>query len=305
MNSSIRFKTTSLPFLVSLALACFGLLPAARAVNPPPDGGYAGYNTAEGDRALLNLTSGDSNTAIGDSALFRNTTGRANTAAGSFALYLNTTGSGNIAVGINSGFNITGDDNIIIGNFGLEGESRTIRIGVQRSQTKTFIAGISGTPIVGGVGVRVNASGQLGTAPSSVRFKQDIRSMGDASDAVFALRPVTFRYKQQVDPEGSPQFGLVAEEVEKVDPNLIVRDADGRPYSVRYDAVNAMLLNEFLKEHRKNEEQEATIGQLKKELQTNAAHHQKQIDALSAALQKVSAQLALSKAAPQPVLDDQ
>ena len=134
--------------------------------------------------------------------------------------------------------------------------------------------------------VKVSASGQLGVMPSSARFKKDIQAMGDASNALLALKPVTFRYKHQIDPEGIPQFGLVAEDVEKVNPDLVVPDKEGRPYSVRYDQVNAMLLNEFLKEHRKVERLE------------------KQIEALTAGLQKVSAQLELSKSAPQTVLND-
>src|SRR5205823_2379175 len=213
--------------------------------------------------------------------------------------------SNNIALGSNAGTNLTtGNNNIDIGNAGMASESDTIRIGTHATHTKTFIAGISGAAI-GGMEVRVNQNGRLGIEPSSKRFKDEIKPMDRASEAILALKPVTFRYKKEIDADRTPQFGLVAEDVEKVHPDLVVRDAEGKVYTVRYDAVNAMLLNEFLKEHRKNEEQEATIAQLKKELQTNAAHHQKQIDALSAALQKVSAQLELSKAAPQTVLNNQ
>ncbi len=129
--------------------------------------------------------------------------------------------------------------------------------------------------------------------------------MEKTSEAILALKPVTFRYKQELDPNGIPQFGLVAEDVEKVNPDLVARDNEGRPYSVRYEAVNAMLLNEFLKEHRKVEQQETTIAQLKKELQATTTRQQKQIDALTAGLQKVSAQLELSKSAPQTVLNKQ
>ena len=171
----------------------------------------------------------------------------------------------------------------------MAGESSKIRIGRQGTHNGTFIAGISG---VAGTGshVVVNAMGKLGVAASSARFKDDIKPINKASEAIHALKPVTFRYKKEVDPEGVPQFGLVAEEVEKVNPDLVVRDADGEVYTVRYEAVNAMLLNEFLKEHRKNEEQEATI-----------ARQQKQIDALTAGLQKVSAQLEANNRAPQVV----
>jgi seryl-tRNA synthetase len=128
--------------------------------------------------------------------------------------------------------------------------------------------------------------------------------MDRASDLLFALKPVTFHYKKEIDPAGTSQFGLVAEDVEKVNPDLVVRDKGGKPYSVRYDQVNAMLLNEFLKEHRRVEEQQATISELKKELQANAARQQKQIEALTAGLQKVSAQVEASKAAPRTVLSD-
>src|SRR5207249_7811208 len=142
-----------------------------------------------------------------------------------------------------------------------------IRIGSQGTQTKTFIAGINGTAVMGAA-VKVSASGQLGTAPSSARFKEEIRPMDKASEAILALKPVTFRYKKEIDPEATPQFGLVAEDVEKVNPDLVVRNPNGKPYTVRYDAVNAMLLNEFLKEHRHVQEQQATIAQLKKEVET-------------------------------------
>jgi Chaperone of endosialidase len=151
----------------------------------------------------------------------------------------------------------------------------------------TFIAGISGTAVTG-TAVVVSSSGQLGVAPSSKRFKAEIKPMDKASEAILALEPVTFRYKHELDPDGIPQFGLVAEKVEKVNPALVTRDAQGEPYSVRYETVNAMLLNEFLKEHRKVEQLEAT-----------ATKQQKQIEALTVGLQKVSAQLELSKPVPQ------
>jgi hypothetical protein len=190
-------------------------------------------------------------------------------------------------LGHNAGQNLTtGDNNIDIGNQGVAAEANTIRIGTQGTQTATFIAGVSGAGVMGSA-VKVNAAGQLGTAPSSSRFKQNISGMGDTSDALFALRPVTFRYKQGIDPEGIQQFGLVAEEVEKVDANLVVRDANGKPYTVRYDAVNAMLLNEFLKEHRKNEEQQKQINVLTAQLKEQAAQ-----------MQEVSAQLEASRPAP-------
>ena len=261
-------------------------------------------NTATGDQALLNNTTGSDNTANGGSALRFNTTGNNNTANGALALFSNTTGSSNIALGISAGANLTtGSSNIDIGNLGVAGESATIRIG-SGNQTSTFIAGINGTAVTG-TGVVVSASGQLGVAPSSARFKYEIKPMDKASEALLALKPVTFRYKKELDSEGVPQFGLVAEEVAKTNPDLVVRDKERKPYTVRYDAVNAMLLNEFLKEHRKNERQEATIAQLKKELQATAAGQQKQIETLTAGLQKVSAQLETSRPERQTVLNSQ
>jgi predicted ribosome quality control (RQC) complex YloA/Tae2 family protein len=164
--------------------------------------------------------------------------------------------------------------------------SDTIRLGT--SQTRTFIAGISGATVTG-TPVVVNANGQLGGAPSSQRFKDEIKSMDNTSEAILALKPVTFRYKKDIDPDGIPQFGLVAEDNEKVNPDLEVRDKEGKPYTVRYEAVNAMLLNEFLKEHRKVKEQEATIAQLKKDFRTTVAQLTARLEAQEAQLQKVNA----------------
>jgi hypothetical protein len=153
-----------------------------------------------------------------------------------------------------------------------------------------------------GIAVFVNSHGRLGTTTSSERFKDAIKPMDRASELLFALKPVTFHYKKEIDPAVTSQFGLVAEDVEKVNADLVVRDQEGKAYSVRYDQVNAMLLNEFLKEHRRVEEQQATITELRKELQANAARQQKQIEALTASLQKLSAQLEVNKATPQTVL---
>jgi len=264
-------------------------------------------NTANGWEALFSNTDGSANTATGLQALLSNTSGNDNTAIGLEALSSNTIGSNNIAIGTSAGTNLsTGDNNIDIGNSGVAGEANTIRIGIQGTQSVTFIAGISGATASGGVAVFVNSSGQLGTLTSSARFKQDIHSMDGASEAILALKPVTFRYKQEIDPKGIPQFGLVAEEVEQVNPDLVVRDAEGKAYSVRYEAVNAMLLNEFLKEHREVEEQQATIAQLKsagaKQEAVNA-EQRKEMQLLGARLkrqesqiQKVSAQLQINSA---------
>ena len=453
-------RTTILPLLIGLALACFGLLPQTQAVSPAPDGGYPGGNTGEGQNALFSLTTGgyntgngwnslhalssgsfntgigaatlfantaSSNTATGAAALFSNTTGVSNTANGAFALLSNTighdntaiglgalqsntignyntatgfgaltlnttginnaatgvdalhnntgdnntatgsealnnnttghdntasgfgalffnitginntavgssalgsnvadyntavgslvlnsnttgtdntgvgfsalgmnTGSENTALGAGAGFHLTtGDNNIDIGYNveGVAGESNTIRIG-STDITTTVIRGISGQTIASGATVLVASNGQLGTMTSSERFKQGIKPMDSASEALLALTPVTFRYKKEIDPAGTSQFGLVAEEVEKVNPELVVRDEDGKPYTVRYDAVNAMLLNEFLKEHKKVEEQQATMTQLKKDFSATIAQLTARLDEQAAQIQKVSAQLA-------------
>jgi hypothetical protein len=408
--------------LIALALAWFAVSPTARAVDPPPDGGYAGANTAEGDNALFNLTSGANNTAVGYQALFRNTIGNFNTANGLNALFSNTTasyntatgftalqdnatgayntatgfaalrkadaddntatgalalqadttgfyntatgvsalysnttgyynvasgvsaltynvvghdntaegfqallnnkGSSNIGIGSNAGANLTtGSNNIDIGNLGLAGDTAKIRIGRQGTQTATYVAGIYGKTVASGtrVGVMIDSTGKLGTVVSSARFKNQIKPMDKSSEAILALKPVTFCYKKELDPDGMPQFGLIAEEVEKVNPDLVVRDEDGKMSTVRYEAVNAMLLNEFLKEHRKVEElastvakQDVTIVSQQKEFQSAIAQQQREIQVLRASLaeqaaqiQKVGAQLEVSKPAPKTVLNDQ
>jgi hypothetical protein len=403
------------PVLIIFALVCFALVQNTQAVSPPPDGGYPGGNTAEGQDALLSLTSGTWNTAVGFAslksnatgnlntaigintlslntiginntanggnalysntigyqntangvyALFRNTTGITNTAMGAFALRDNTTASGNTAIGQAALLrNTTGSGNTAIGvlalwdgttgsgntavgqgaisNPGLgngntavgagafysgdgdfntalgasAGDSGTsgsynifigahVRGGIQESNTiriadnlptdpgasACFIGGINGQTTTSGTAVFINSSGKLGTITSSARFKKDIKPMNKTSEAIFSLEPVTFRYKKEIDPAGTSQFGLIAEEVAKVNPALVVRDKEGKPYTVRYEQINAMLLNEFLKQHRKNEEQEATI-----------VRQQKQIDALTAGLQKVNAQLEANKPTSQVV----
>jgi hypothetical protein len=416
MNPLIQLEKAIPLFL--LALVCFTFSPTAQAVSPPPDGGYPGQNTAEGDNALLNLTDGVNNTAIGFNALLRdtigsqntatgfralannmgdqntangsealssniggtdntamgfqalfnnlssqntatgaeallfniyggnntangfqallsnrnghentatglfalrsniggnhntangaftmvkNTTGNANTGDGYNSLFNNTTGSRNIAVGVGSGSNLTtGDNNIDIGNQGMAGEARTIRIGEQGNQISTFIAGISGVAVTG-TQVVVNANGKLGVAPSAARFKDDIKPMVKDSEAILALKPVTFCYKKEIDPAGTSQFGLVAEEVEKVNPALVVRDKEGKPYSVRYEQVNAMLLNEFLKEHRKGEQQDRKI----EDLEGTVAKLQSMLQEQAAQIQKVSARVEASKPLPPLILSNQ
>jgi hypothetical protein len=266
-------------------------------------------NTANGWHALDSNTIGVKNTGIACDALSANTTGSNNTAVGTRSLVRNTAGSSNVAVGIQAGENINGSNNVVlganagrnlsnsnnnidIGNAGVAGESNTIRIGTVGFNTATFIAGISGTAVTG-VTVVIDSNGKLGTMVSSERFKDAIEPMDKASESIFALKPVTFRYKQELDPHAIPQFGLVAEQVEKVNPDLVARDEQGKPYTVRYEAVNAMLLNEFLKEHSKVEKLEAM-----------AVEQQKTIEALTASLkeqaskiQKVSDQVEVSRTA--------
>ena len=388
MNRLVQLKQITSVFLIALLLACFGILPAAQAVVPPPDGGYLGGNTAEGQNALLSLTFGGFNTAVGylslrsntnasyntavgagallantanentavgagallststgsqntangALALFDNTTGFANTANGLGALLSNSTGSNNTAVGgvalLN---NINGTDNTAVGLRALDsnidgsfntavgggaltnnttGNSNTafgvgagsgvitadnvIAIGAQGANVdgSCFIGNIRGvtTANTNAIPVVIDSAHQLGTMSSSRRFKNEIQPMDQASEAILALRPVTFHYKS--DKAGTPQFGLVAEQVAEVNPDLVVRDDEGEIYTVRYDAVNAMLLNEFLKEHRK-------VEQHRKDFEAAIARQQKQIEALTAGLQKVSAQLEASKPAPQTVLNNQ
>jgi len=364
--------------LVNLAVLAVPSTTRALLPPPPPDGGYPNQNTAEGENALFNLTTGEFNTATGYNTLTRNTTGDFNTANGSQALLLNTsggsntatganalflngsgsvntangaealyhnttaffntamgyqalynnrtglsntatgyqalnlnqtgggntangvqalyrtTGGSNIALGFQAGLNLTtGSNNIAIGNAGVAAESGKIRIGTQGTHNSTFIAGISGVAVTG-PHVVVSANGKLGVAASSARFKKAIKPMANASQAIHRLEPVTFCYKEEIDPDGIPQFGLVAEEVEKVNPDLVVRGEDGKAMTVRYDAVNAMLLNEFLKEH----------GQVQ-QLKTTVAQQQKQIEALTRGLQKVSDHLELSKPSPRMVDNNQ
>ena len=161
---------------------------------------------------------------------------------------------------------LTGSNNIFIGNEGKAGDSKHIRIGTSGTHKLVHIAGINGSVVAGGVGVIIDLNGKLGTVVSSERFKDAIKPMDKASEAILSLKPVTFRYKQDLDPDGIAQFGLVAEQVEKVNPELVACDDDGKPYSVRYEAVNAMLLNGFLKEHLTVQEQGATMRGWKSKL---------------------------------------
>jgi hypothetical protein len=352
-------KTNTLSLILFALLPYFAVSPIARAVVPPPDGGYPNFTTAEGQNALFSLTTGAANTAVGWLSLFSNTDGSyntavgagallfnigdqitedgtQNTAVGTAALLFNTAGAGNTALGTvalsnndignwntatgtsalsnnttgsfntANGFgalvnNTTGNSNTAIGkgaglSVGTASNVTCIGAGVSGTElsNSTWIANVYGvaTQNVMTAPVLVSANGQLGTVPSSERFKKNIASMDKASEALRSLRPVTFHYKS--DAQETPQFGLIAEEVAKVNPALVVRDKEGKPYTVRYDAVNAMLLNEFLKEHRKNEEQQKQINVLTAQLKEQTAQ-----------IQKVSAQLELSKPAPQTVLNTQ
>jgi trimeric autotransporter adhesin len=379
-----------------LTIACLGLSPIAQALIPAPDGNYPGGNTAEGQNALFNLTSGDYNTAVGFfslrsntegqfntavgagalfantsdgntatgvAALFSNASGGDNTADGVFALFHNTTGANNtavgtnalvgntdgndntgigagallevtegnrnVAVGLNALGNRPGDNNVALGNnAGVSQDPPTtphsnnnIYIGynihgVADESNACYIGSIfTQIAVDNPVPVFVTMSNKLGTNTSSRRFKEQIKPMDKASDALFALKPVTFRYKREIDPAGKSQFGLVAEEVEKVNRDLVVRDKEGKPYSVRYDQINAMLLNEFLKEHKKVEaqgcklqhqareiqQQHATIAQLKDEMASVAAS----VKGQASQIQKVSGQLEMSKPASKVVANNQ
>jgi uncharacterized coiled-coil protein SlyX len=344
-------KTSISPVLITFALLSFALVQNTQAVTPAPDGGYPGGNTAEGQSALLSLTTGgfntaagylslrsdtngsfnaalgagsllantgDNNTATGAAALLSNTAGSANTATGTDALFSNTLGSGNTAVGTGAlALNVLGTLNTAIGAGALA--SNTIGLGnvalgafaggnVTTANNVICIgsagANVNGTCFIGNIRgvttqnanaipVLIDTAGQLGTMSSSRRFKHEIKPMDKASEAILALKPVTFHYKS--DTKDTPQFGLIAEEVAAVNPDLVVRDKNGEIYTVRYDAVNAMLLSEFLKEHRKVEAQQAMIGRL----ETTVAKQEKGLQVVTARLdeqasqiQKMSAQLA-------------
>jgi hypothetical protein len=245
-------------------------------------------NSAFGADALLNTTSGSSNTALGAATLLDNTTGNGNVAVGDLALQ-HSTGDLNIALGTDAGRSLeTGDSNIYIGNVGVATESHTIRLGEAATHTATFIAGISGATSSGGVAVYVNASGQLGTLTSSARFKENIEDIGEASSALMKLRPVRFHYKKNIDASGLEQYGLVAEDVAKVYPGLVVYDAEGRPSSVRYHFLTPMLLNEVQKQTRQIAEQRELINAQAQRI-IELTDRAQQIEALTARLTQVEA----------------
>jgi hypothetical protein len=251
-----------------------------------------GANTATGNNALFNNTDGSMNTVVGDNAMFRNVHGSTNTAIGYRALQSNTTGGFNVALGDGAGSGVfTANDVICIGH----------RVAGVNVTGTCFIGNIRGvtTQNANAVPVLIDGAGQLGTASSSRRYKTEIKPMDKASDSILALKPVSFRYK--VHKDTTAQFGLIAEDVAEVNPDLVIYDSGGEPYTVRYDAVNAMLLNEFLKEHRKVQELEANDVQQQNAIKALTAMLKEQ----AAQIQKVSAQLELSKSAPQTVLNNQ
>jgi hypothetical protein len=383
--------------LIPLLIVCFGLAPVAQAVNPPPDGGYPGFNTAEGTNALFNLNiagGGVYNTALGGLALFSDTIGAANTAVGLNALRFNTEGDSNTAVGVNALiFNTTSIQNVAVGQGALASNNgassnanvavgyqalgrnnsgiRNVAIGYQAlfnnttagnasnavgyralfnsnglfnnafgwlalgsvtsggnnvavgddaghtlttgsgnvyigagqgasaagENNTTRIRNIGTTPLNTGMFVEVDANGKLGFITSSRRYKHDIEPMGNASEALYALKPVTFRYNGDIDPAHVKMFGLIAEDVAQVYPDLAVRNAKGEVIAIRFDSINAMLLNEFLKEHERVEELQATVAQQQKGMEVLTAQLKEQ----AAQIQKVSAQVELNKRAPQTI----
>ena len=255
---------------------------AALSRNTTADG-----NTAIGALTLLGNTTGYRNTAIGDTALYRNATGHGNTAVGFRALYKNT-GSNNIGLGFNAGSNLTnGDGNVCIGYniLGVAAETNTTRI------SNIYSSAASARPVY------INADGKLGTLVSSRRFKEEIKPMDKTSEAILALKPVSFRYKKEIEPHDTIMFGLIAEDVEKVDPDLITRNGKGEAETVRYEAVNAMVLNEFLKEHRKVEEQ----GSRMEKRDYDIAQQGAEIRALTSQLQKINDELESIKSSPRVV----
>ena len=387
-----------------ITFAVFGLAlqPIAQAVVPPPDGGYPGGNTGEGQNALLGLTTGTFNTAIGffalksndlgnyntaigagalvtssdsvmntavgaatllanvadgntaigagallnnfsgfantangESALSRNTTGSFNTASGGDALFSNSIGgfntangfdaltrniygSNNTAVGVQALFNLTtGNANTALGSgagIGVTTANNVICIGTDGADVSDscFIGNVHGvtTQNNDAIPVFIDSAGQLGTISSSRRYKTEIQPLDKASESILALNPVSFRYKMHKD--GKPQFGLIAEDVASVNPDLVIYDRDGNPYTVRYDAVNAMLLNEFLKEHRRVEELTSAIAKQRKDFEAAIVHQQKTTEALvtrlneqEARIQKVSAQVEMRKSGSQMLVENQ
>jgi trimeric autotransporter adhesin len=300
-DDALVFNTTGVHNTADGALALFtntgsdNTAQGYAALNANADGIQ---NTATGAEALGANSSGNFNTALGFQALSNNSTGGTNTAIGYGALSSNTTGSSNIALGWNAGGGqTTGSNNIFIGDLVSPGLSNLISIGANPASgtpyENTYIGGIYDAAVTQRV-VYIDSDGHLGTLVSSARYKEEIRPMDKASEAIFALKPVTFRYKQKIDPSQALSFGLIAEDVASVSDELVSCDKEGNPKTVRYDAVNAMLLNEFLKEHkaflqeqRKVQKLEATVSQQQKGMESLTTQLKEQ----AAQIQKVSAQI--------------
>ena len=251
-------------------------------------------NTAMGTLALMDSTTGSDNTATGLDALTFDVTGGENTATGSSALK-NSTGSNNIAIGYEGGISLTtGDNNIDIGNEGVAAEADTIRIGTKGTQTRTLVAGIydSALTSLSPLPVVVNSNGRLGYMPSAARYKRDIHDMGDASNGLLKLRPVSFRYKQ--DPAGTLQYGLIAEEVERVYPELVAHGDDGKVEAVRYELLPAMLVNEVQKLAKENQRKDAQIAAQQREIEA-LKKKDAQVDALAERMNALERQVGLAR----------
>ena len=247
------------------------------------------YNTAAGSEALKSNKTGLQNVANGRSSLYANTTGQSNTADGAFALYSNISGSKNIAVGAFAGYYTSGSNNIVIGNNGVASESNTIRIGMSDVHTNTFLAGVHGVNVTGGAAVYVTSAGHLGTVASSRRYKEDIQPMGDTSERLMDLQPVTFHYKQADEAGNKPiQYGLIAEDVESVMPELVVRNADGSAETVAYHVLPSLLLNEYQKQHQKLQETEVKLSALEAELDQMKQEMERLLAALPQATKEAS-----------------
>jgi hypothetical protein len=279
--------------------------------------GSGSYNTAVGHSALSSDTVGTDNTAVGLQAMFSNDTGIQNTAVGNAAMAGNMAGISDTAIGFGALANSTGSGSIAMGfqaGSKVGSSTNVIAIGSPGDDVdnSTWIGNIYGVTTQSGTTAQVIVSenGQLGTVASSERFKRDIATMEKASEAILSLRPVTFRYK--TDTKGTPQFGSISEEVAKVNPALVLPDKQGKPYTVRYDAVNAMLLNEFLKEHRRVEELKSAMAQERRDFEAAIVQQQKTTEALVARLneqeawiQKVSAQVEMRKSGSQMLVENQ
>jgi trimeric autotransporter adhesin len=242
---------------IAILAVCLGTLGSVAALAQTD-------NTAYGTDALGKVTTGSYNSAFGYGTLYSDTAGSYNTATGYDALYINTTGGNNIGIGASAGIDnpVGSSYNIDIGSEGSSSDSDTIRIGTPGTQTSFYAAGVDGVTVSSGVEVFINSSGQLGTVNSSIRFKEDVHDMGDASSAILRLRPVTYRYKQPYADGSKPiDYGLIAEEVAKVYPDLVVKGADGQIQTVQYQKLTPMLLNELQKQHLLLEQTEKTVEQ--------------------------------------------